>query len=100
MQNVIKTEEILSLATKIENNNNKIHETLKAVKTEVDNLSKSWSGAAASSTQSAVEAFANEYYDKYKKMIEQYVDYLRTNAAAGYEETESGNENIGQGFID
>ena len=33
MQTVIKTEEILSLATKIENNNNKIHETLKAVKT-------------------------------------------------------------------
>jgi WXG100 family type VII secretion target len=99
-QNVVQTEEILNLANKIEKNNNNINTTLKAVKTEVDNLSRSWSGEAATATTQAVDSFAAEYYDKYKEMIEQYVDYLRTSAAEGFETTESSNQNIGQGFID
>lgn len=99
-QNVIKTDEILSLANKISNNNNRINETLKQVKTEVENLSKSWSGDAANATKSAVEAFAAEYYDKYKELIDKYVEYLKTMAAEGFVQTEESNTNIGNQFMD
>lgn len=99
-QNVIKTEEIVNLANKIANINNRINETLKQAKIEVDNLSKSWNGEASRITQDAVDTFADEYYDKYEEMIDKYVDYLKNVAAAGYVETEETNTRIGSQFMD
>ncbi len=98
-QSVINTEEILNLASKIENNNNRINTTLKEVKQEVDRLSSSWSGEAANATKSSVDAFAAEYYDKYKEMIDTYVDYLRKMAAEGFVETEDSNTSVGSQFM-
>lgn len=99
-QNVIKTEEIKELANKIANINSRINETLKKVKNEVDNLSKSWSGDAAVATKSAVDTFAFEYYDQYKEIIDKYVDYLKTMAVEGFVQTEEANTNIGNQFMD
>jgi len=98
-QSIINTEEILSLASKIENNNNRINRTLKDVQKEVEKLSSSWSGKAADATKSAVDAFAAEYYDKYREMIKQYVDYLKKMAAEGYNQAEDTNTSVGNQFM-
>lgn len=95
----ITPEEVLSIANNIANLNNKLQETLEATRTNVQSLSNSWSGEAASATISAFNSFADKYFASYKEMLDRYVTYLRNNVAGGYSEGENINKKLADAIL-
>jgi len=97
-QITLSSEQVLQIAAEIHSDNVELLELLKTSKATVDSLSSYWTGTAASETQSSYEAFANQYFDSYYNILEQYVEFLRVNVAEHYEETERVDTQLADAF--
>ena len=84
----IDTTAIRETAAEIARQNGRLEETLNQCQQTVHSLANSWTGAAAEATIDAFDSFAARYFDQYKEMLDQYVQFLNSSAGAGYEETE------------
>lgn len=89
----VSTDQVEQIAQALEDLNKKLSEELTNSKSTIDQLANVWSGEAAQATISAFDEFAAKYFQNYEDIIKQYVQFLRTNVAQGYGDTET--ENIG-----
>lgn len=94
----LDTEQVLAIASQMENDNKQLQQLLNDSKSSVDSLSSYWSGKAADETRSSYEAFANKFFQTYYDILEQYVKFLRRNVAEQYEQTEGVNTQLADAF--
>ena len=94
----IDANEVLSIATRIDSDNNSLLDLLMNSKAAIDSLSAYWQGRAADETRAAYESFANKFFDQYKEVLDQYVVFLRRNVAEQYTETENVNTQLADAF--
>lgn len=97
-QITLDSEQVLSIATQIESDNQRLQELLTESKGTIDSLSASWTGQAADETRSSYESFANKFFQSYHDILDQYVKFLRSNVAAQYEQTEQVNTQLADAF--
>ena len=94
----IDTAQVLAIADNLDGLNNNLQETLTSAQKAVANLESYWSGEAATATIEAVNSFANDYFESYKELIDQYVQFLRKNVSEGYESVETANTSLADSF--
>ena len=94
----LDTEQVLAIASQMENDNKQLQQLLNDSKASVDSLSSYWSGKAADETCSSYEAFANKFFQTYYDILDQYVKFLRRNVADQYEQTEGANTQLADAF--
>ena len=97
-QITIDSEQVLSIASSIENDNKQLQELLNDSKTAVDSLSSYWTGKASDETRSSYDSFASKYFQTYHDVLDQYVKFLRTNVAEQYQQTETVNTQLADAF--
>ena len=97
-QMTLDTEQVLSIASQIENDNNQLKELLENTKGTIDSLSSTWTGKAADETRASYEQFANKFFQQYYDVLDQYVKFLRNNVAEQYEKTETVNTQLADAF--
>ena len=92
----IDTAQVVAISDSLLNNN--LQEKLTEAQKAVANLESVWSGEAANATIEAVNSFATEYFQSYKDLIDQYVQFLRKNVAEGYDSVETTNTSLADSF--
>ena len=97
-QITIDSEQVLGIATQIENDNQQLQQMLNDSKAAVDSLSSYWNGSAAEETRASYDSFAGKFFQSYFDVLNQYVKFLRTNVAAQYEQTEQVNTQLADAF--
>ena len=97
-QITIDSEQVLGIASQIENDNQQLQQLLNDSKATVDSLSSYWTGTAADETRASYETFAGKYFETYFDILNQYVKFLRTNVAEQYEQTEMANTQLADAF--
>ena len=97
-QITIDSEQVLGIASQIENDNQQLQQLLNDSKATVDSLSSYWTGKAADETRSSYESFASKFFQTYYDVLNQYVTFLRNNVAAQYEQTEQVNTQLADAF--
>lgn len=83
--------QVAAIAGSMEKLNNKLSEELTNSNKLIHGLSSIWSGEAAQASISSYDAFASKYFENYKDLINQYIQFLRTNVEEGYGQTEAEN---------
>ena len=94
----LDSDQVVAIATQIENDNKQLMQLLTDSKASVDNLSTYWTGGSADATKSSYDSFANKFFQTYYDVLEQYVKFLRTNVATQYTETEKANTQLSDAF--
>lgn len=97
-QITIDSEQVLGIASQIENDNKQLQQLLTESKATVDNLSSYWTGKAADETRASYDSFAGKFFQTYYDVLDQYVKFLRTNVSAQYEQTEQVNTQLADAF--
>lgn len=95
---VLNTEQILTIAQSIENDNNELKNLLNESKTTINSLASVWSGQASDQTRASYEEFAGKFFQQYYDVLEQYVTFLRRNVAEQYTEVETENTRLSDAF--
>ena len=94
----VNTDQVAQIASDLEALNKRLTEELTTSKNTVDQLANIWEGEAARATISAFDEFAAKYFQNYEDIINQYVQFLRTNVENGYFETETQNIGLADAF--
>ena len=94
----LDTEQVLAIATSIENDNQQLQQLLNESKATIDNLATYWSGNAYEETRNSYETFGGKFFQTYFDVLEQYVKFLRNNVATQYEQTETVNTQLADAF--
>jgi len=97
-QITIDSEQVLGIATQIENDNQQLQQLLNESKATVDSLSSFWTGKASDDTRASYDSFAGKFFQTYYDVLNQYVKFLRANVAAQYEQTEQVNIQLADAF--
>ena len=97
-QITIDSEQVLGIATQIENDNQQLQQLLNDSKSTIDSLSSMWTGKAADDTLAAYSSFAGKFFQTYFDVLNQYVKFLRGNVSAQYEQTEQVNVQLADAF--
>ena len=90
----IDTGAIESAAASISALNGELEATLQESQANVRSLSGVWTGQAADATISSYDSFATKYFAEYKKLLDDYVVFLRQVAAGNWSEAEAQNANL------
>ena len=93
----ISTDQVLQIASDIENLNGQLSEQLASSKATIDQLANIWEGEAAQATISSFDEFASVYFQHYEDVITQYVRFLR-DVSQGYVDTETQNISLADAF--
>jgi WXG100 family type VII secretion target len=94
----INTDEVLSIASRLETDNTELKSLLERTKATIDSLGSSWTGQSSGATIEAYEEFSNKYFQSYYDVIEQYVKFLREAVVVNYGEVETINTSIADSF--
>lgn len=94
----INTEQVEQIANSIERLNTRLREQLDNCKATIDNLENIWEGDASRETIASFGEFSDKYFQNYQDIITQYVQFLRTNVAQGYFDTETQNISLADAF--
>ena len=97
-QITIDSEQVLGIASQIENDNQQLQQLLNDSKATVDGLSSYWTGKAADETRASYDSFAGKFFQTYYDVLDQYVKFLRNNVSAQYEQTEQVNTQLADAF--
>lgn len=97
-QITIDSQQVLGIASQIENDNNQLQQLLNDSKATVDSLSTYWQGKASDDTRSSYNVFAGKFFQQYHDVLNQYVVFLRKNVAEQYEQTEQINTQLADAF--
>lgn len=98
VQITLDTEQVLSIASQIENDNNQLKELLEKTKQTIISLSSTWTGKAADDTRASYTEFSNKFFQKYYDVLDQYVKFLRNNVSEQYTQTENTNSALADAF--
>lgn len=94
----LNSDQIIQIANNLDALNNKLRDELNNSKATVDGLSSVWTGEAANATKDAYNEFATKFFESYYDIINQYVNFLKVNAAGGGENVEASNISLAQNF--
>lgn len=94
----VSTGEVNQIAQTMDNLNKRLSEELREGQATVNALANVWEGEAAQMTIDAFDSFAQEYFQKYEDIINQYVQFLRSNIDVGYTEIETQNQKLADAF--
>jgi WXG100 family type VII secretion target len=94
----IDSNEVMSIAGRIESDNNSLRDLLNDSKSTVDSLASLWTGKASEDTRAAYDSFANKFFQQYQDTLNEYVAFLRRNVAELYTETEGTNVQLADAF--
>ena len=97
-QITIDSEQVLAIASQIENDNQQLRQLLDDSKASVDALSSYWTGKASEETRASYDSFAGKFFQTYYDVLEQYTKFLRNNVATQYEQTEQVNTQLADAF--
>lgn len=97
-QITLDTEQVLAIATQLENDNIELQKLLTDSKALIDNLANIWTGQASEETRTSYESFAGKFFQQYYDILDQYVKFLRRNVAEQYTETEQVNVKLADAF--
>ena len=97
-QITIDSEQVLAIASQLENDNQQLQQLLNESKATLNSLSSSWTGKAAEETRASYESFAGKFFQTYYDIIDQYAKFLRNSVAAQYEQTEQVNTQLADAF--
>ena len=97
-QITLDSEQVLAIASQIENDNRQLQQLLTDSKTTIDNLLTYWTGRAAEETRASYDTFAGKFFQTYYDILNQYVKFLRTNVSEQYEQTEQVNTQLADAF--
>lgn len=97
-QITLDSEQVLAIASQLENDNHELQQLLNDSKSAIDNLASFWTGQAADETRASYESFANKFFQTYYDVIDQYVKFLRRNVAEQYTQTEQVNTQLADAF--
>jgi WXG100 family type VII secretion target len=97
-QITLNSEQVLDIASSIESDNKELRQLLNDSQSTVEALSSYWQGQASDDTINAYKGFANEYFQNFEDILDQYVRFLRTNVAGDYSESESLNIKLADAF--
>lgn len=97
-QITIDSEQVLAIASQIENDNQQLQTLLNESKATIDALGSHWTGQAASETKASYDSFAAKFFQNYYDVLDQYVKFLRKNVAEQYETTEMTNVQLADAF--
>jgi WXG100 family type VII secretion target len=97
-QITLDAEQVRAIATEIDSDNQELRRLLEESKSDLNSLSSYWSGQASEDTIEAYNGFANQYFQKYEDILNQYVKFLRANVAEDYSEAESKNISLADAF--
>lgn len=95
---MIDTDQVAQIATEIEQLNKNLTEELNNCKKTVDQLNKVYQGEASQATIDAFDAFATKYFQNYKDIIDQYIQFLRRDVVEGYREVIGKNITLAESF--
>lgn len=94
----VNTDQVGQIASNLEKLNKRLREELERSKSIVNDLKNVWSGEAANETISSFNEFANKYFQTYEDILQNYVNFLRTNVEQGYFDTEVANISLADAF--
>ena len=94
----VNTDQVAQIASSIESLNKRLTAELTDSKQTIDNLANIWEGEASRATITSFDEFAAKYFQNYEDILNQYVQFLRTNVDAGYFETETANIGLADAF--
>lgn len=94
----ISTEQVEQIATEIAELNKQLTEELTTAKSTIEELLRTWEGEASQATIDAFRTFASKYFQNYEGVITNYVNFLKSNVAQGYFETEKQNVGLADSF--
>ena len=97
-QIILSTEQVLSIASQIESDNQKLQQLLNDSKSAIDSLASYWTGKASDETRSSYETFAGKFFQTYYDVLNQYVKFMRSNVVEQYEQTETVNTQLADAF--
>ena len=97
-QITVDSEQVLSIASQLENDNRELQRLLTDSKAQIDHLASIWTGQASDETRAAYESFAGKFFQQYYDILDQYVKFLRTNVAEQYTQTEQVNVKLADAF--
>lgn len=97
-QITLDSEQVLAIASQIENDNRQLQQMLTDSKTTIDRLLSYWTGRAAEETRTSYDTFAGKFFQTYYDILNQYVKFLRTNVSEQYEQTEQVNTQLADAF--
>lgn len=95
---IIETSQVREIANAMENTNNELKATLESAQKRITSLESVWSGDASQASINAINSFAQEYFQSYYNLIDEYVKFLRTNVADAYDDTEASNTSLADSF--
>jgi Uncharacterized protein conserved in bacteria len=85
----INTGAIRDAATSVASIKSELEQLLTNCNETVQGLKNTWEGKAADATTSAFNAFYQKYNTEYNEVLTAYINFLNTNAAEGYDDTEN-----------
>lgn len=94
----IDTDQVVQIANNLSQLNDDLQTKLEEVRSAIKNLDTVWTGEAATATKDAIDEFATEYFQSYHDLIDEYVQFLKTNVAEGYTQTEDTNITLAEAF--
>ena len=94
----VDTAQVASTAGTISRLNGELYTLLADSQTAVKGLSATWSGKGADDTRAAYDAFAQKYFEDYRKILDEYVKFLNSHVDAGYVATETNVESLAEQF--
>ena len=94
----INTDEVGLAASSIEILNKKLNDKLLEGQAAIKALGRTWEGEAYQETVGSFDSFAGKYFEEYKKLIDDYVAFLREHVEQGYFITEVRNADLAGQF--
>ncbi|MBR6222589.1 MAG: WXG100 family type VII secretion target [Lachnospiraceae bacterium] len=94
----VNTDQVKSIADKMDEINKKLREELDKTKVTIDGLANIWQSEAARATIDSYDKFAQNYFQLYEDVMKQYSNFLRTNVQQGYESIENDNIRLADVF--
>lgn len=88
---ILDTAQVAGIAAQIRQLNRELEEVLNSTQSKMNSLSSSWTGAAADAAIGSYNSFAQNYFQEYKSLIDDYAKFLETNVSEDYTAIEKGN---------
>lgn len=87
----VNTAQVAATGISIQTKNTTFKDTLEKAKTSVDSLKNSWQSPSADSIIPIFNVLAGKHFDNSYDTVNRYTEFLKTNIAQGYDQTETAN---------
>ncbi len=98
MSIVVNSDQVNKIADEIDFANKNLKNELNNTSNIMKNLGSSWDSNAYRESNTAFQAFEEEYSNNYEKIISSYVTFLREQVSSGYVATEKANTDLSSAF--